>query len=187
MLRIRLSLNINLVLNHEPLGLYGIEQRVLLRKGKGESLRHVLMKLMGYMMFYHESLVIEGSAHQHYKPDLVRLDEQGDPVQWVDCGYTAIRKLNRITQKNYKTMVDIIKPTPTELRLYKTQAERKLRYPERVRHWSFAPDFIQKFSNLVTGRHELTVSITSDMSSAYLLIDEQTLYTPIIFMAGGLT
>lgn len=182
---LRLSLNIDLELNHHPLSLYGVEQRVLLRKGGGESLRHVLMKLMGYLLFYHEDLVIEGSAHQHYKPDLVRLNEMGEPVQWVDCGHTAIRKLNRITQKNYKTYVDIIKATPSELRMYKHEAEKQLRYPERVRYWSFHPDFIASLGQWITGKHHIVASVTEDMESLYLLVDGQTIDTQIICMLGG--
>lgn len=182
---LRLSLNIDLTLNHQPKELYGLQRRVLLRKGARESSRHVMMKLMAMLMFYHDDLVIEGSAHQHYKPDLVRLNAQQEPVQWIDCGHTSIKKLNRITQRNHETTVDIVKATPGELAMYRREAQRQLRYPERVDYWSFERQFIRALGARVHGRHALVATVTPEMESVYLSIDGYEMHTPLIHLMGG--
>lgn len=184
MLELRMALNINLELNHGPLGLYGVKARVLLTKRRGESLRHVLMKLLGYMLFYHPELRVEMSAHQHYKPDLLRVDATGQPVQWIDCGQTALLKLDRISQRNPETWIDIIKATPGELALYQQHAQRRLRYPERVRYWSFEPTFISQLGALIQGRHEVIATVSEDYKALYLLIDGVTISSPIVYLAG---
>lgn len=180
MVGLRLKLNISLTLNHEPQNLYGVERRLILVKGRGESMRHVLMKLLGYLVCYHDELRIEMSAQQHYKPDLLRLNERGDPLQWIDCGQTTLRKLDRISQRNHETMIDIIKATPGELKLYKAQADRRLCYPERVRYWSFEPGFVELLGERIHGTHELVATVGGEYRALYLLLDGESLNSPII-------
>lgn len=187
MLELRMALNINLELNHSPLNLYGVQARVLLTKRRGESLRHVMMKLLGYMLFYHPELRVEMSAQQHYKPDLLRVDATGQPVQWIDCGQTALLKLDRISQRNPETWIDIIKSTPGELALYQQHAQKRLRYPERVRYWSFEPTFIRQLGALIHGRHEVIATVSEDYKALYLLIDGVTISSPIVYLAGTST
>lgn len=182
---LRLSLNVDLTLNHQPKGLYGVQRRILLRKGARESSRHVMMKLMSMLMFYHDDLVIEGTAHQHYKPDLVRLNAQMEPVQWIDCGHTSIKKLNRISQRNHETTIDIVKATSGELTMYKREADRQLRYPERVDYWSFERQFIRRLGERVQGRHTIVATVTGGMETMYLLVDGHAMHTPLIHMPGG--
>lgn len=171
-LNLRMKLKLNLVINHEPLGLYGLETRAYLIKGRGESLKHVHMKLLSYIAFYHEDLLIEAKADQHYKPDLVRFDLRGEPVQWVDCGKTSLRKLDVITRKNTETYIDIVKPTKGELALYKIQADEALARPERARYWSFGRPMMQALAQHVRGRHTIHATVSEGYEHLYLLIDE---------------
>lgn len=168
----RLRLNIAMTLNHVPLDLYGEEPRQFLRKRSGESQRHVIMKLLSYMVFYHEDLQIEASASQHFKPDLVRFDGQGRPVQWIDCGQTSLQKLDKISRKNKLTYIDIVKATPGELANYKSQADTRLRQPERVRYWSFTAGFIERLGELCRARHSIVATITAGYEHIYVRVDD---------------
>lgn len=169
----RMTLNLDVVLNHMPQDRYGIETRVFLRKGRGESLDHVVMKLLSYLLFYHEDLRIEASANQHYKPDLLRLGDHLQPVQWVDCGQTSIRKLDVISRRNHDTFIEIIKPTPGALQAYHLQAHPRLARAERVRFWSFDSGLVSRLCETLHGRHTLHATVTSGYESIFLLIDEQ--------------
>lgn len=173
MLNVRLNINVELTLNHEPFHLYGELARVFLRKNRGESLRHVMMKFMSYVLLYHEDLLIEASADQHYKPDLVRFNLRGEPLQWVDCGKTSIHKLDRISRKNQETLIDIVKATPGELAAYHEQARERIALPERVRYWSFGGRFIDELGELLRGRHTVHATVTPGFERVYLLIDER--------------
>ena len=183
-LRMRMQLNLSLTLNHGPFGRYGVEGRQFLRKRSGESLRHVMMKWLSYMLFYHEDLQIEASASQHFKPDLVRFDPiTGQPVQWIDCGQTALQKLDKISQKNRHTMIDIVKATPQELSAYKLQADARLKRPERVRYWSFEEDLVRRLGEELSGRHRLLATIPEGFGHIYLVVDEQIeLDAPIVWL-----
>ena len=177
----RVKLKLKLVLNHEPLGLYGVERALIMIKRSGESMQHVMMKLLSYLTFYHQDLLIEARADQHYKPDLVRFNLRGDPVQWVDCGATSLKKLDAISRKNYETYIDIVKKSRSELALYKLQADPRLVYPERVRYWTFGRAFLDELCGMMTSRHTLHVTITAEYSGLYLMVDgAHTLHTQIV-------
>lgn len=179
-----MQLNLELVLNHGPYGLYGVEARQFLRKRSGESVRHVMMKWLSYMLFYHQDLLIEASASQHFKPDLVRFDATTrQPVQWIDCGQTALQKLDKISQKNRHTMIDIVKTTPQELSAYKLQADTRLKRPERVRYWSFEEELVRRLGEVLHGRHHILATIPEGFEHIYLVIDEQIeLDAPIVWL-----
>ena len=180
----RVKLNLELVLNHEPQGLYGLERRVFMIKGRGESMQHVMMKFLSYVTLYHDDLLIEARAGQHYKPDLVRFDLTGTPVQWVDCGQTAIKKLDVISRKNYETYIDIVKKSRSELALYKRQANARIAYPDRVRYWTFGRAFLDELCSLMSaGRHTVHATVSQEHAELYLLVDGvHTLSTTIIRM-----
>lgn len=180
---VSLNLNLTLVLNHVPFSLYGEPARRFLRKGRGESQRHVMMKWLGFLLFYHPELQIEASASQHYKPDLLRLDERGQPLQWIDCGQTSLQKLDSISVKNRLTYIDIIKATRAELEAYKVQADTRLRRPERVRYWAFEDHLVEQLGELLQRRHEIVATITQDFEQLYLRIDDRhELSTAILWL-----
>ncbi len=173
-LEMKMRLNLSLTLNHCPFEIYGVETRQFLRKRSGESMRHVVMKWLSYILFYHDDLQIEASASQHFKPDLVRFGEDGRvPVQWIDCGQTALQKLDKISQKNRETMIDIVKATPQELEAYKLQANTRLKAPERVRYWSFEDGLVQRLGSLLHGRHDVIATVSKGFEYVYLVIDGQ--------------
>lgn len=73
-------------------------QKVRLWQRTGESYEHVLMKALGYAMFYEEypDLEIEMKIGLRYKPDLIARNETGDLIFWGEAGANSIRKTNWI-------------------------------------------------------------------------------------------
>ncbi len=183
---LRRKLNIDFTITNGPLEVYGAESRAFFIKGRGESMRHVMMKLMSYIMFYQENLLIEAPADQHHKPDLVRFNLRNEPIQWIDCGQTSIQKLERISSRNRLTYIEIVKATMGELESYYKQANARLANPERVRYWSFRDYFIEELGELLHGRHEITATISAGHTDAYLLIDDRIdLRTPIHYLGDA--
>lgn len=172
-------LHFDFELTNDARGIFGQQGKVTLYKGRGEGMAHIAMKLLSYLWFYHPDLRIEKSADQNWKPDLVRFDAIGDPIQWVDCGATKRHKLDRISVKNKKTFIDIVKKTPTELSLYKEMVERVLRVPDRVRYWTVDPGFLEEMCSLMHGRHAISTIIYGDMEFMYLCLDDHVLETNI--------
>ena len=60
----------------------------------GESYEHILMKALGYAMFYEKypTLEIETKVGLRYKPDLIAQMGERDFAFWGECGANSIRK-----------------------------------------------------------------------------------------------
>ena len=185
---LRRKLTIDFTIPNEPLEVYGAESRAFFIKGRGESMRHVMMKLMSYIMFYQEDLLIEASADQSHKPDLVRFNMRNEPLQWIDCGQTSLQKLDRISSssRNRMTYIEIVKATLGELESYYKQADTRLANPERVRYWSFRDYFIEELGEILHGRHKITATVSAGHTHVYLLIDDRVdLRTPIHLLGSA--
>ena len=173
-------LKIEYTLNNDFMELYGATGTVSLARNPGETPEHIYMKLVSYFMFFHEDLQIEVSANQHYKPDLVRLDERGDPLQWIDCGSTALRKLEKLVVKNKRTHIDIVKRTENELRSYRLQAEKRLEnVHDRVRFFAFDDGFIEGLIPHLESRHKVTATVMGEWEQLYLDVDGKSFETKI--------
>ena len=79
---------------------FGVEHRLFLEKLAGESIQHVVMKLLTWLITYRPGLEIEMPIGEHYKPDLVRRDEAFQVTQWADCGQTSLTKLDAIVARH---------------------------------------------------------------------------------------
>lgn len=172
--KLRRNLNINLLINHGPTGRYGCEETVFVVKKRGESLAHVAMKLLAYIRFYHPELQIEVSAGQHYKPDLVRVDHSGDPVQWIECGSTSYRKLDVISSRNAHTLIDIVKPSPGEMQRYRREALKRIRRPDRVRFVAPMAGDLERFEKRLCSRHSIVATVPKNGERLFLEIDGET-------------
>jgi uncharacterized protein YaeQ len=181
---LRRNLSFDLVLTHETRSWYEDDERLLLVKRSGESLDHVLMKLLAHLIFYHPELDVEVSVDQHYKPDLVRLDARGEPVQWIECGTTQIDKLDRLTRRNDRCTIEIVKSNPRALRRYRSEAEDRIRYPERVGYTSFREGYLDELATRIERRHELVAVVTPEHEHLYVTVDGEMFETPIVRELG---
>lgn len=112
---------LQLLVNDERRGLWGQERRVVLFKRAGESRDHVVLKLLGLVLFFHDDLVVEHPERVSvYKSDLSRRDARGDVVQWIECGLVSAFKLDRLTRAlGPAVVVEVLKKgtkTAVELR-----------------------------------------------------------------------
>ncbi len=63
---------------------------------QGESYEHILMKALGFAMFFEKypMLEIEVKVGLRYKPDLIAQNAAGDFLFWGECGSNSLRKTN---------------------------------------------------------------------------------------------
>lgn len=166
-------------LTNENAKLFGENGTLTLYKNSGEGMPHIAMKLLSYFWFYHPELAVERHANQNWKPDLVRFNRRGQPVQWIDCGSTKKHKLDRISTRNKLAYIDIVKKNPSELQNYKNGVERSLRYPHRVRYFAPTDSFMKSLCSKISGRHNIVATITGQLDYMYLDIDREMLETSI--------
>ncbi|MCB9763392.1 MAG: YaeQ family protein [Alphaproteobacteria bacterium] len=185
MLQLRGRLHLDLLIDNETMGVRDAQAPLSLSKRSGESYQHVLLKLLGFVLFYHPELQVEVSAGQHHKPDLVRFDARGEPVQWVECGLIKRRKLDRISARNKLTFIDVIKATETEMRSYARSTRGHLRAPERVRYFGFRRGFVDELAEAVYDHATVRARVTGPRWDALVaLIDDIELHTPVVCELG---
>jgi uncharacterized protein YaeQ len=76
--------------------------KIIIGQGETETVTHVGLKLLAYLLFYRERLQIETRLPNDmivYVPDLVQLDYELRPVLWVECGECSIAKLHKLAVK----------------------------------------------------------------------------------------
>ncbi|MCB9794976.1 MAG: YaeQ family protein [Alphaproteobacteria bacterium] len=180
MLDLRGKLRLTLDIDCGPMGTSAEGARLTLFKKRGESYRHVVLKLISYGLFYHPELQVEVSAEQHHKPDLVRFNARNEPVQWVECGTTRRRKLDRISSRNRLTFIDIVKPSGGEMRQYALSCAGHLRHPERVRYFGFRPDFVPELTDRLYDHAHLILSVPGEAwTDLHVDLDGERISTPI--------
>lgn len=185
MLHLPTTLTVDLTINHEARGVWGAHTRLMLHKRRGEGGGHVLMKLVSYALFYHPDLAIELSVGQHYKPDLVRTDPAGEPVQWVDCGKITLTKLDKLTRRNRRTLIDVVKPDAYTARTYAESAAGRLSAPDRVRIWGFDPGFLEALGDGLADRSALVATVSGQTEHLLLDVDGRVLQTGLVVFDGA--
>ncbi len=76
--------------------------KILLAQQENETTSHILLKVLGYLLFFRERIQIEGKLHNEnipFSPDLVQLDYELRPRLWVECGECGVGKLNKLAVK----------------------------------------------------------------------------------------
>lgn len=135
-----------------------ISPKLVLEKAKGESEAHVILKLLSYLMFYRQGIKIEHRVEQHFKPDLVVEGDNFQPVLWVDCGNTAIRKLDKVATKNHNCEIYIVKENNHQLRAYYQKSQKRVKRIERVQFICFDDGFVSALVNGLQRTNEVKLN-----------------------------
>ena len=138
---------------HEPLSLHlRLSGRPLhLRKARGESVQHLLLKglLWALLLPSHPEAACERDLGLRYRPDVVALDGAGTPCWWGECGSVKASKLRELSAAFPRTRVTIAKWGRTDLRGYGGTLKRELALPNpRAAPFelvSFPADSVERF------------------------------------------
>ncbi len=89
------------------LRIHAAGRTLVLTKRAGESTAHVLLKAIGYARYLpqYPGLRVEvpvGNGDR-YKPDLVALDDAGEPLVWIECGHADVDKVRRLLRRYPRT------------------------------------------------------------------------------------
>ena len=144
-------------------------ERLVLESRQGESLDHLALKLLAYLL-YGPDLAIERAVGQRHKPDLARVDTEGVVRLWIDCGQIEPRRLGRIASVNRAARILVLKRTVREAALYEKAARKAL--PEhaagRVVFLGFDPAFWSGFLEGLLAQNTLTYEIDENRLCATL-------------------
>lgn len=121
------------VVNDSRRALWGAERDAVLHKRSGESVDHVVLKLLSLVLFFDPGLVVEDPRRiGRYKADVSRRDDRGDVVQWVECGLVSSDKLDHLTRALGPVVVEVLKRGRTSAAELRRQLDETAAFPERV-------------------------------------------------------
>jgi uncharacterized protein YaeQ len=92
-----------------------IPERITIGQGDTETIAHVALKFLAYLLFRRERLQIEPNLHDAnipFRPDVVQLDYQLRPVLWVECGECSVQKLDKLAVKAPEAKLWVLKRSP---------------------------------------------------------------------------
>jgi len=86
-------------------------RKVVFLKRPGESLEHVLMKAFLWALYLpsYPEIAVEMPIGARYKPDLVQLDDLGEPVFWGEAGKVGADKVAALARRLPRTHVVVAK------------------------------------------------------------------------------
>lgn len=182
-LRARSRIQLDVELHHGPSNRWGLQLRVFAIKLRGESMRHVAMKLLSWIAWHRDGLEIERSVDQHHKPDVVHVDEQGRPTLWIDCGATRLTKLERIQRANRDCRFVIVKPSVGEITKYAAASRRRLTDTRSIEWVTFGEGYTSTFAERLHHRHRLTVTVAPDRDRMWIAMDrDEADDVPIVYV-----
>ena len=124
-------------------------QQVVLIKRPIEKSTHVLMKAFLWALYLpdYPALAVEVGIGLRYKPDVVGLDEAGDPVFWGESGQVGADKLETLLRRYRRTHFAFAK---WETRLDPLAATvsavaQKARRTAPIDLFNFPPDSAERF------------------------------------------
>jgi hypothetical protein len=132
--------------------------KLIIGRRETETPAHVLLKLLGYLLFHRERLQVEPPLHDDsipYLPGLVQLDYTLRAALWVECGESNLQRLDRLAVKVPEAELWVLKRSPAEVDdLVRLMAKHELRR-NRYQLVGFDPAMFDELDGLLRPRNEV--------------------------------
>jgi uncharacterized protein YaeQ len=123
-----------------------------------ETTGHLLLKTLGYLLFFRDRLQVDVHLHDAsipYRPDLVQLDYELRVRLWVECGECNVNKLDRLAVKVPEAEIWILKRSLAAAQdLWRAMNKAGLRQ-RRYHLVGLDADMFNEAEGLVRSRNEL--------------------------------
>jgi uncharacterized protein YaeQ len=135
-----------------------LPRKIIIGRRETETAAHVLLKLLGFVLFHRERLQMEVNLHMDsipFIPDLVELDYELRPKLWVECGECSVSKLNKLAVKVPEAEIWVIKRSEAAAQdLARAMAKADLRR-ERYNLIGLDHEMFDEMCGLLHTRNEL--------------------------------
>jgi len=148
----------NILLNFKFNITKGIEKKlIILKKTSDESLNHIILKFLAYLFFFNDNLQIEINASQHYKPDLVKFDEEltWKVTKWIECGVVDLKKLLKISKHNRQAEIYIFKSNLNSALSLKDKVKKKMSNFANIHYLIFNDEQLKLIKQLIQSRNKI--------------------------------
>ena len=135
-----------------------LPRKIIIGRQETETLAHVTLKFLAYLLFFRERLQIETNLHNDsipFVPDIVQLDYELRPKLWIECGECGVNKLHKLAVKVPEAEIWIVKRSPAAAQhLFDAMAKEELRR-DRYHLLGLDAAMVDEFCSLLLPRNEL--------------------------------
>jgi len=132
--------------------------KIVIGRNTTETVAHVVLKLLAFLLFYRERLQIEANLRMDsipFVPDVVQLDYALRPVLWVECGECSVGKLNKLAVKVPEAEIWVLKRSVGDAEMVRqAMAKMELRR-DRYNLIGLDEAMFDELCGLLQGRNEL--------------------------------
>lgn len=135
-----------------------LPHKLLLALGQNESVRHIALKLLAYLLFYRERLQVETEVPDEsipFVPDLVELGYDLRPKLWIECGDCGTSKLHKVATKCSETEIWCLKRSPSEAEGLMRNLEKDGLRKGRIGIIAFETAFFEDLCGTMEERNQL--------------------------------
>ena len=143
-----------------------------------------MLKFLSYLLCYRPGIKVEYRIEQHFQPDLIVEGEHFQPLLWVDCGNTALKKLDKVATKNHNCDIYIVKENEYQLRAYYQKAQKRVKHAERVQFICFEEKFVSALVDSLRRTNEVRVNQLEPSQYLSLTFNDQ-IYESAIQICGA--
>ncbi len=136
-----------------------LPRKILIAQNETETIAHVVLKLLAFLLFARERLQIEPRLHNdniRFVPDLVQLDYELRPSLWVECGECSIAKLDKLAVKAPEAEIWIVRRSPSEAEHLRRAMEKQELRRNRYGIVGLDPTFFEEICTHIQERNEVT-------------------------------
>lgn len=132
--------------------------KVIIGQQATETIAHVLLKMLAYIIFYRERLLLEPNLHRDdipFVPDVAQLDYQLQPRLWVECGDCGVNKLDKLAVKAPEAEIWVVKRSlGAAQELFRAMERAELRR-DRYQVLALDSEMFEELCGLVRVRNEI--------------------------------
>ena len=168
-----MRINVDLSINDYDRELFA-ERRIVLETRAGESMAHIVLKILGMALFHDSRLQVEPvmDDDDRYKPDLLLRHDDYRPALWVECGQCRVAKLDKVTFRYYDAKVVMIKRSAREAREIMERCVGEVRRLQAIEFIGFDNDFVQTVADALTGKNDIVAVMSGD--DLQVVVDGET-------------
>jgi uncharacterized protein YaeQ len=134
-------------------------RKIIIAQQESETIVHVALKLLGFLLFSRPRLQIETNLHMDsipFIPDIVQLNYELRPVLWVECGECGVNKLNKLAVKIPDSEIWIIRRSPAAAEELIRQMEKAELRRNRYSIIGFDPEMFEEICGLIHPRNDVS-------------------------------
>ncbi|MBI5802832.1 MAG: YaeQ family protein [Verrucomicrobia bacterium] len=137
-----------------------LPRKILIAQHDGETVAHVTLRLLAFLIFWRPRLQVETNLHQDdipFVPDLAQFDYQLRLALWVECGDCTVAKLDKLAVKCHDAEIWVVKRSPAEMERLRLAMKKAELRENRYSLLALDAEMFEEVCGLVQQRNEVTL------------------------------